>query len=182
MLDYNTATQFNLNNLVDPSQAALTPTTVVMESLLDEWKRNPTPALTNTINEFVRMHYDWMSAVTDPTGKTFNTLWNQIDPTSVGPDGNPVWVNVFIDGRALDVLSEWYLLNGNPLALQIANNLDEYIRNYNNSQFWQTTNATLFPPQPGQFVGQTHTWMIATRGMLDHALALQKTILIQHLL
>ncbi|RJQ34962.1 hypothetical protein C4568_01795 [Candidatus Parcubacteria bacterium] len=179
MLDYEKQQDlrvlFNLPNIVAPT-AATNPSMEAMQALMQEWEHRPTSALKSTIDEFVQMQQDHMKTVVDPGGKSFVATWDEPTPLNNGDTGyfSTNFDRVYLAADALYAMAKWYRLSGNMQSLTIANQLGEYIRNYNNSEFWRTPDQSMYPQESGQFVGHTHSWLLATLGIVEHALAVEK--------
>ncbi|MDZ4818031.1 MAG: hypothetical protein SGJ20_03560 [Planctomycetota bacterium] len=160
-------------------QNAITPQTVAMQSLISEWRREPRPEIASAVQEFVRMHLNVRTSVTDSQGKRFNTVFykepNPSPETHVGYLGN--YYTPFIHGKALRVMSEWYLETGDTNAFAMSNQLSDFVRNYENGQIWQNPNPARFTDSsgPGQFVGHIHSWLQVAMGLATHAEALRVT-------
>lgn|GEM_PF-2359151 len=175
MLSYDVNTALGVP-IVNPS-SAITPSTIAMEALAKEWQEHPTAALKNAIDQFALMHYDNLISVKDPQGNSYSTIWNTPDSsldsfgTYVGSYGS----DMFINGKALRVLEEWYLASGSSLAYQIGQSLSNFVRNYNNNIFWVTPDPSKYPQSPGMFAGHTHSYLMSVLGMLDEAQARLQT-------
>ena len=174
MLDYeinNTLrTTYNVANIVAPTRA-VTPSTIGMDALITLWQDHPSESLEHAINEFLKMHRDQIASVTDPQGQSYNALWSS--PVDVGTSDagylNRDYASVFINGRALRTMEEWYLYSGKADAASIGQGISVFLRNFDSSRFWRTPDAAKFPPESGQFVGHIHSWLLAVQGFLAQA-------------
>lgn len=146
-----------------------------MHALIAEWKHSSAPGIKNETDAFLQALLDHRKSFTDSsrTYQAFDYPVNTALDTHIGYLGD-YW-GPFINGKALRVLSEWYTLTGNQKALQAANEVSEFLRNYKNSRWWASPDPSRFPNAPGYFAGHIHSWLQAAIGLAEHAEALRKT-------
>lgn len=149
----------------------ITPATVVMIALEAYYEYHPDPRLKETIDEYVRMHKDYLI----PQQLDGKTYYNYLDiikdrkkilEAMIGYQG-AYDVFPFVDGRAASAMFTWYRLTGNEDALAVGAQLTDFLRNFR--ELWRTPDASRFPPEEGQFVGETHSYLQAALAFLFEA-------------
>ncbi|MGE0526872.1 MAG: hypothetical protein AB7P49_07415 [Bdellovibrionales bacterium] len=151
----------------------ITSSSVAMQALATERSRTKASGLEHAVNEFVRMHKNSLLSTVDSAGKSYKYFAFPA-PTLESYQGylGDSW-RPFVNGKALRVLSDWYTQTGNSEALEIANALSEYIRNFEASVMWRSPDAR-FVDAYGYVYGHIHSWLQATLGLVAHAEALRK--------
>ena len=169
--------QFSLTGLnLTYGFRAITPSSYITQALVDRYREDPSAALANTINEFVKMHADFLK----PYVINGTTYYDYLDPSTdtLPPsqwetDGGYVGAYsnfAFDNGRAAMAMFDWYNVSGNQQALNIGMKLADFIRNF--SPMWANPDSSRFPDIiPDQFEGHIYSYLNAGYALTEDAAA-----------